>query len=81
MNTLRIILIILCACLECAAILWVLHPVFRRRIAGIRAWLCDEPQEQPQATDHCETCQRWSECNGVDRDNCPLWRENDKKEL
>lgn len=22
-------------------------------------------------TDHCETCLRWPECNGVD-ENCPL---------
>lgn len=23
----------------------------------------------------CESCQRWGECNGVDRPNCPLWRD------
>lgn len=22
--------------------------------------------------DPCDTCLRWSECNGVDRDACPL---------
>ena len=27
-------------------------------------------------TDPCESCLRWSECNGVDRDTCPLWRVN-----
>ena len=26
-------------------------------------------------TDPCESCLRWSECNGVDIDNCPLWRD------
>lgn len=23
--------------------------------------------------DPCESCCRWSECNGVDEDACPLW--------
>lgn len=23
--------------------------------------------------DPCETCLRWWECNGVDKENCPLW--------
>lgn len=27
-------------------------------------------------TDPCETCLRWSECNGVDAENCPRWRVN-----
>ena len=27
--------------------------------------------------DPCETCLRWWECNGVDKDNCPLWQTND----
>lgn len=27
--------------------------------------------------DPCDTCPRWYECNGVDRDNCPLWKEDD----
>lgn len=25
--------------------------------------------------DPCESCLRWYECNGVDRENCPLWEE------
>ena len=29
--------------------------------------------------DPCETCLRWWECNGVDKDNCPLWQTNDNK--
>lgn len=24
----------------------------------------------------CETCLRWPECNGVDRDNCNLVKES-----
>lgn len=24
-------------------------------------------------SDPCDTCNRWSECNGVDREACPLW--------
>ena len=27
----------------------------------------------------CETCLRWGECNGVDRENCNLVKENLKK--
>lgn len=27
--------------------------------------------------DPCETCTRWYECNGVDKENCPLWKEVD----
>lgn len=26
-------------------------------------------------TDPCESCLRWSECNGVDIDACPMWRD------
>lgn len=29
----------------------------------------------------CETCLRWYECNGVDRDICPLCKEEDTCEL
>lgn len=32
-------------------------------------------------TDPCDTCTRWYECNGVDRENCPLWEEVDNNEL
>jgi hypothetical protein len=27
----------------------------------------------------CETCLRWSECNGVDAANCPAVRDFNKK--
>ena len=27
-----------------------------------------EEEESP-----CETCLRWEECNGVDKDNCPMF--------
>lgn len=30
----------------------------------------------------CDSCQRWSECNGVDAENCPLyqhWEEREKQ--
>ena len=27
----------------------------------------------------CETCLRWSECNGVDIDNCPLCKDIKKE--
>jgi hypothetical protein len=30
-------------------------------------------------TDPCETCLRWPECNGVDRDTCPLCGWEEKK--
>ena len=30
-------------------------------------------------TDPCETCLRWYECNGIDKENCPMWG-NDKEE-
>jgi hypothetical protein len=33
----------------------------------------DEHKEQ-EKKDPCESCLRWSECNGVD-DDCPLWKE------
>lgn len=33
----------------------------------------EQKQEKPR-TDPCETCLRWSECNGVDRDDCPMCR-------
>lgn len=29
--------------------------------------------------DKCETCNRWSECNGVDKENCPLWNVKTKE--
>lgn len=82
MSTLEIIAVILLSVLQCSAIFFVLVPAaresIRQRIDDIRAWLFDEPQEQHQAIDHCDTCQRWSECNGVDRENCPLWRDDEK---
>ena len=28
----------------------------------------------------CDTCLRWWECNGVDKENCPLWDTNSKEE-
>lgn len=28
----------------------------------------------------CDTCCRWSECNGADKENCPLWGNNKVKE-
>lgn len=31
--------------------------------------------------DPCETCLRWYECNGVDVESCPLWKEDDPNEL
>ena len=30
-------------------------------------------------TDPCETCHRWSECHGVDQENCPLWKKGGTK--
>lgn len=29
--------------------------------------------------DPCDTCLRWSECNGVDADTCPLCSRVEKK--
>ena len=31
--------------------------------------------------DPCEGCTRWYECNGVDKDYCPLWEEVDNNGL
>ena len=31
-----------------------------------------------EPADPCETCNRWTECNGVDREYCPLWRDNEE---
>ena len=31
-------------------------------------------------TNPCETCLRWPECNGSDRDNCPWWQSVDERE-
>lgn len=28
----------------------------------------------------CDTCLRWYECNGIDKENCPLWGNEHKKE-
>ena len=85
MSTIEIIAAVLLSTLLCDAVLLAIAPDVRERLRRpfdkFRAWLFDEPQEQPQTVDHCETCTRWSECNGVDRENCPLWRANDKKEL
>lgn len=38
-------------------------------------WGHEVPKEPEQKEDPCETCQRWYECNGVDKENCPLWKE------
>lgn len=27
-------------------------------------------------TDPCDTCLRWSECNGVEKDTCPLCKKD-----
>lgn len=27
----------------------------------------------------CETCLRWPECNGVDKESCPLWQDPEKE--
>lgn len=31
-------------------------------------------KEEAEIYDPCETCVRWSECNGIDKDYCPLWQ-------
>jgi hypothetical protein len=31
-------------------------------------------------TNPCETCLRWSECNGSDRENCPWWQIVEERE-
>lgn len=40
--------------------------------AVVIAACCKVSGECSQEEDHCDTCLRWSECNGVD-ENCP-WR-------
>ena len=85
MRAIEIIAIFLMSTMLCDAVLLAIAPdvrkILRRPFDKFRAWLFDEPQEQPQTEDHCEICLRWSECNGADRETCPLWSENDKKEL
>lgn len=27
--------------------------------------------------DPCATCCRWWECNGVDQDDCPMWKKEE----
>lgn len=82
MSTLEIITAILLSVLQCAAFLLAISPATRDKVRqcidDTRRWLLDVTQEQPQAIDHCDTCNRWSECNGVDRENCPLWRDDEK---
>lgn len=29
-------------------------------------------------TNPCETRLRWYECNGIDKENCPLWGKDNK---
>lgn len=31
-----------------------------------------------EPADPCDTCNRWDECNGVDKENCPMWRDNEE---
>lgn len=33
-----------------------------------------QEQDAAESVDPCESCIRWSECNGIDKDNCPLWQ-------
>lgn len=28
----------------------------------------------------CDTCLRWYECNGIDKENCPMWDNEHKEE-
>lgn len=40
----------------------------------------------PGLTCPCDSCHRWSECNGVDAENCPVYkhwaeREKERREL
>ena len=37
-------------------------------------WGHETPKEQ-KPENPCETCHRWYECNGMDKENCPLWKE------
>lgn len=52
----------------------IVFPVLLKRLQKL------EEEVKAEPFDPCETCQRWGECNGVDRENCPLWRDHDNKE-
>lgn len=35
--------------------------------------------QTPTINTPCETCLRWPECNGVDRDNCNIVKERNRE--
>ena len=53
-------------------IVQVLAACFERLLLGDQTAETDD--EAPEPADPCDTCRRWDECNGADRDTCPLWR-------
>ena len=43
-------------------------------ILAVCRFLRSNPEgSQEEAQDPCVTCLRWSECNGVEMETCPLW--------
>jgi hypothetical protein len=71
------VIIAILAALAVAAFLYgVLAYVTRGYIQQDRQADATAPCEP---VDPCETCNRWDECNGVDREYCPLWRANEEE--
>lgn len=77
MSAWEIIAAIVLSIAQCAGIFLFIFPeareTIRRFIASIFPRMNDTTKQDTEFNP-CETCQRWGECNGVDRDNCPLWR-------
>lgn len=47
-------------------------------VAAALCILCRRAEESEAEEDPCDTCVRWEECNGVDKD-CP-WKEENRGE-
>lgn len=55
-----------------------MQEIYARKLLG--RWKLGPGSGEEEAENPCGTCVRWSECNGVDKENCPLWGENKTKE-
>ena len=85
MSFWEIVGVITVALIYCTAILCALYPAYRESIKDLidcvrQAAAGDDTKEELLPFDPCGSCHRWGECNGVDRPNCPLWRDHDNEE-
>mgnify|MGYP003304326380 CR=1 FL=1 len=81
MKTWEIIAAIVLSTVQCAGILLLISPATRETIHRFIVSIfprMNDTTEQDAEFNPCEACQRWGECNGVDRDNCPLWRTDER---